>query len=97
MILMIFGCKAEAHEWYTGKTNPVTGLDCCDIDDCRPVDNDEIVFEVKDGVRGYRWLNAPKYENGWIPENQVLISHDDKPHVCWWNFQFRCLMLPSSV
>lgn len=95
-LLLMFGSKSDAHEWYTGKKNPVTGLGCCNMQDCRPVHPNEIVFEMKDGVRGYRWLRAPKYETGWIPENQVLISHDDSPHVCWWNFQFRCLMIPSG-
>src|SRR5690606_11248556 len=98
ILLLIFGCeRANAHGWYTGKKNPVTGVGCCNKTDCREVGYDDVVAEEKDGVRGYRWLNAPNPLKGWIPEVQVLTSHDGKPHVCWYAGEFRCLFLPFST
>lgn len=92
-LLLAFLNSAYAHSWYSGKRNPVSGLSCCNTTDCRAVGDDEVVYENG----GYRWLNAPIPENGWIPQEQVQQSHDFQYHVCWYNNTLRCLFIPNSV
>lgn len=37
LILMLFATSAQAHDWYTYRTDPVTGSRCCGGNDCKPV------------------------------------------------------------
>lgn len=77
--------SAEAHDWYTGKTDPVIHYDCCGNKDCRPIDAND-VRETKDGcfVRpAHRiYLNEPQEPEWFIPRERVQTSPDDQYHIC---------------
>ncbi|RAZ78432.1 hypothetical protein DPM35_07635 [Mesorhizobium atlanticum] len=74
--------NAEAHEWYTGKTDPVLHYNCCGGKDCHPIDPDYVRMS-KDGyfVRPPRpfYLNEPQW---FIPRTRVQTSPDDQYHIC---------------
>lgn len=88
---------AAAHEWYEDKRNPVTTWGCCGVVDCHPIAADRVKLEVINGVRGYRWLDAPDYANGWIPEDQLLPSQNAEWHVCWRSGMLVCLFIPLGA
>jgi hypothetical protein len=76
---------ADAHDWYTGKKDPVIQYDCCGGKDCRPIDSRD-VRETKDGyfVRLPRpsYLNEPQETEWFIPRERVQEAPDDRYHLC---------------
>jgi hypothetical protein len=75
---------ADAHDWYTGKTDPVTYHDCCGSKDCHPIDSRD-VRETKDGyfVRLHPlYLNELQEAEWFIPRERVQAAPDDRYHIC---------------
>ncbi|MBZ9920211.1 hypothetical protein LB517_12070 [Mesorhizobium sp. BR1-1-12] len=75
---------ADAHGWYTGKTDPVLHYDCCGNKDCRPIDSND-VRTTKDGyfVRLHpTYLNEPQEAEWFIPRERVQAAPDDRYHIC---------------
>lgn len=76
---------AEAHDWYTDKTDPVLHYKCCGQNDCHPVDPNE-VRSTREGyyVKLYRpsYLNDPPGEEWFIPWERVQSAPDDRYHIC---------------
>lgn len=65
----------SAHDWFTGRRDPMTGLDSCGKQDCRAVD-DHLVRELADG--GYLYL-----PRGWtVPSERVQVSPDSNYYIC---------------
>ncbi|WP_140871538.1 hypothetical protein [Mesorhizobium sp. B2-8-3] len=77
--------NAEAHDWYTGKTDPVLHYDCCGGNDCHPIDPSHVRM-TKDGyfVRPPRpfYPNEPQEPEWFIPRERVQTSPDDQYHIC---------------
>ncbi|PAQ01475.1 hypothetical protein CIT25_15615 [Mesorhizobium mediterraneum] len=76
---------ADAHDWYTGKTDPVLYYDCCGNKDCHPIDSNDVRM-TKDGyfVRLPRpaYLNETQEAELFIPRERVQTSPDDRYHIC---------------
>lgn len=85
LVWLILAGDAEAHGWYTGKTDPVLYYDCCGNKDCHPIDS-SYVRMTKDGyfVRMPRptYLNEPQEAEWFIPRARVQSSPDDRYHIC---------------
>jgi hypothetical protein len=82
--LVLPGGDADAHDWYTGKTDPVIHHDCCGNKDCRPIDSND-VRETKDGyfVRLHPiYQNEPQEAEWFIPRERVQAAPDDRYHIC---------------
>lgn len=82
---LVLAGNADAHDWYTGKTDPVLQYDCCGNKDCHPIDSRD-VRETKDGyyVRLPRpsYLNESQEPEWFIPSERVQASADDRYHLC---------------
>lgn len=85
--------EAFAHKWYSEKKNPTTGIGCCGKEDCFEVEHGRV---IREGA-GYRWLDAPNYDTGWIADNEVLQSPNGDWHVCWRLGRVYCLFIPFST
>lgn len=85
LIWLALANSANAHDWYTGKTDPVLHYDCCGNKDCHPIDPDD-VRETKDGylVRPPRpaYMNEPQEAERFIPRERVQAAPDDSYHIC---------------
>ena len=77
--------NADAHDWYTGKTDPVLGYNCCGNKDCHPIDSSN-VRATKGGyyVRLPRpaYMNEPQEGEWFIPRARVQEAADDRYHIC---------------
>lgn len=71
--------RALAHDWYTGRTNPVTGLGCCGGVDCAPLGPDD-VRRTSSGW-SFRWRDGRWYE---IAGREVQAAPDGYWHGCKW-------------
>ena len=71
---------SQAHDWYTGSRNPVTGSSCCGRNDCVPIPDGDVRYEG-----GVIWFRYP-YDGEWysIPMDQTLPSRDMHSHGCVW-------------
>ncbi|WP_210261334.1 hypothetical protein [Mesorhizobium sp. NZP2234] len=82
---LLFAGDVDAHDWYTGKKDPVLHYDCCGNKDCYPIDSHS-VRETKDGyyVRMPRpaYLNEPQEPEWFIPKERAQASLDDRYHLC---------------
>lgn len=85
LMWLVLASDANAHDWYTGKTDPVLHYDCCGNKDCHPIDPDD-VRATKDGyyVRLPRpaYMNDPQQEEWFVPRERVQAAPDDRYHVC---------------
>lgn len=78
--------EADAHDWYTGKTDPVLHSRCCGHKDCHPVDTDD----VRPAEGGGYFVKQPQPyprndpSTGWwfIPRERVQTAPDDRYHIC---------------
>ncbi|BCH23960.1 hypothetical protein MesoLjLc_36290 [Mesorhizobium sp. L-8-10] len=68
-------CPAAAHDWYTGKVDPVTRIGCCGDMDCRAIEDGD-VRELADGSYVY----LPRYWR--VPAARVQSSPDFRFHIC---------------
>lgn len=78
--LAVVSTGAIAHEWYTGKTDPVTGFGCCGGSECAPIP----VSEVKEMPGGYIYLPTGEF----IPHLRIQHSHDRQFHRCIYQSEF---------
>ncbi|MET3594619.1 hypothetical protein ABID26_004027 [Mesorhizobium shonense] len=85
LMWLVLANDANAHDWYTGKTDPVLQYDCCGNKDCHPIDSD-VVRETKGGyyVRLPRpaYMNEPQEAEWFIPRERVQAAPDDRYHIC---------------
>lgn len=73
ILLLMLTSPAGAHDWYTGKVDPVTSHDCCGDKDCRPVKQSSV---TPLGGGSYSWRGIK------ILEPRVQRSPDNQFHVC---------------
>lgn len=82
---LAFTPDADAHDWYTGKTDPLLKYDCCGNKDCHPIDAKDVRV-TKDGyyVKLPRpsYMNDPQEEEWFIPRERAQASQDDRYHLC---------------
>ncbi len=71
-LILVMSLKAWGHDIYNGITNPVTGKDCCNQRDCRPIEASEI---GEDGD-SFTW------RGGRFPKRQTQQSPDERYHIC---------------
>lgn len=85
LIWLAFAGNADAHDWYTGKTDPLLQYDCCGNKDCHPIDSSD-VRATKDGyyVKLPRpsYMNEPQEAEWFIPRERVQTAPDDRYHIC---------------
>ena len=96
---LLFAGDADAHDWYTGKKDPVLQYDCCGNKDCYPIDS-RAVRETKDGyyVRLPRpaYLNEPQEPEWFIPRERAQASLDDHYHLCERLMTFYRVIIPHT-
>lgn len=96
-ILLIFALLASgqaiAHEWFTDRYNPVTGVHCCSGADCVVIPDEAWWQEGKD-IK-VRWMDGKVYS---MPLAQALPSEDKQGRAaaCVWGGQLRCFFLPVT-
>lgn len=81
---LLLSGDADAHDWYTGKTDPVLHNDCCGNKDCRPIDSNDVRM-TKDGyfVRLHPiYLNERQEAEWFIPRERAQAAPDDRYHIC---------------
>jgi hypothetical protein len=97
MAWLVLAGNADAHDWYTGKKDPVMQSDCCGNKDCHPIDPSE-VRETKDGyyVRLSRpaYMNEPQEQEWFIPRERAQASLDDRYHLCERLMTFYRMIIP---
>lgn len=85
LIFAVLAGDANAHGWYTGKTDPVFHWGCCDNRDCHPIDPNA-VRSSREGyyVRQPRPYsrNDPPTGEWFIPKDRVQAAPDDQYHIC---------------
>ncbi|TIV75047.1 MAG: hypothetical protein E5V79_01965, partial [Mesorhizobium sp.] len=85
LMWLVLASDANAHDWYTGKTDPVLHYDCCGNKDCHPIDSSNVRM-TKEGyfVRMQRptYLNEPQEAEWFIPRDRVQPAPDDRYHIC---------------
>lgn len=85
LIWLALASSANAHDWYTAKTDPVLHYACCGNKDCHPIDPND-VRATKDGY--YVRLSRPTHMNDlqqaewFIPRERVQAAPDDRYHIC---------------
>ena len=83
-LLLTAQAQAHAHSWFTGETDPVTGLECCDNRDCVEIEDTD-VRQVEGGYI-YRPLDnksGPVATNpGFVPSSRVKFSKSFGYAVC---------------
>lgn len=89
--LLLSAAPALAHEPYTGLRDPVTGADCCNGRDCRPIPDSD----VRLARNGYV-VRTETTESGeqFIPFERVLWSQDGQFHKCEWGGEIKCFLAP---
>src|SRR6266481_2974617 len=87
---------ANAHDWYTGLVDPVTGYSCCGGQDCRPVPSTDIRLSRNGDLE--LWLDgAWRFVD---PQKILKISSpDSRVHACWLPAyqELRCVILPGTL
>ncbi len=85
LMWLALGGHADAHDWYTGRTDPVLHYNCCGNKDCHPINASDI-RQTKDGyyVRSPRpaYMNEPQEPEWFIPRERVQEAADDRYHIC---------------
>lgn len=98
LVWLILAGDAEAHDWYTGKTDPVLHYNCCGNKDCHPIDSSD-VRATKDGyyIRLTRptYMNEPQGREWFIPRERVQATPDDRYHICERLMTFDLSQIPA--
>lgn len=86
LVSFVLIVDADAHDWYTGKTDPVMRWKCCGTNDCHPL-NDADVRRAEDGGFIVRQpepysRNDPPTGEWFIPKERVQASEDNHYHIC---------------
>lgn len=99
LVLLFLAGNAEAHDWYTGKFDPVLHHVCCGNKDCHPIDSGDVRV-TKDGyyVRppGSAYLNGYQEAEWFIPRERVQSSPDDSYHMCERLMTFHRTVIPHT-
>lgn len=99
--LVMWAWRAEAHDWYTGTKNPVTGYGCCGGNDCAKIP----VTSGKAITGGYRITLMPgdhplvtRPHIFTVPTKEVQFSQDGEYHVCLYPNEdhLRCVFVPGA-
>lgn len=86
LIWLIPTVAADAHDWYTDKTDPVLHWKCCGDRDCHPLDADDVRkaegggYFVKQPQPYHR--NDPPTGEWFIPRERVQVAPDERYHIC---------------
>jgi hypothetical protein len=83
---------AQAHEWFSGQRNPVSGYGCCNGSDCHLIETEDWWEEA-----GLIWVRMAG--KTWsIPADQAQPSQDKdgKAAACIWGGQLRCFFMPVN-
>lgn len=85
LMWLALAADADAHDWYTDKTDPILHSKCCGNNDCHPLDPDD-VRPAKDGYfvrqpHPYH-RNDPPTGVWFIPKERVQAAPDGKFHIC---------------
>jgi len=85
LICLVLAGDANAHGWYSGKTDPVLNLKCCSDHDCHPIDPSD----VRSARQGYYVKQPQPYSRNdpptgewFIPWDRVQTAPDDQYHIC---------------
>lgn len=83
---------AGAHDWFTGKRDPITGYECCGNKDCRVISPNH-VEPLPGGDFNLRIGSKARY---FIPKDRVLESEDGQYHICSSapHITIRCFFAP---
>lgn len=73
-LCIVMAVQASAHSWYSGKTDPETGISCCGGFDCAEIPD----ADVREVRGGYEYLPTGEF----IPTSRVQQSHDWRFHRC---------------
>lgn len=102
---------AHAHEWYSGKRDPIYSMTtCCGGNDCAPLPAHAISFtpggdlRVTLSLEEARRINPARLEpfNEVIPFERVQTAEDGRPHICLMSRNlderqgFFCIFLPPN-
>lgn len=86
LVWLVLTVDADAHGWYTGKTDPVLHWKCCGQRDCRPLNDADIRLAEGGGffVRQPEPYsrNDPPTGEWFIPKERVQASEDNRYHIC---------------
>src|SRR5437899_12426927 len=85
LIGLVLSFDADAHDWYSGKTDPVLHFKCCGNKDCHPIDSSDVRstrdgFYVKQPQPYSR--NDPPTGEWFIPRERVQAAPDERFHIC---------------
>ena len=85
LICLVLAGDANAHSWYSGKTDPVLHLKCCGDHDCHPIASSDVRatpdgYYVKQPKPYSR--NDPPTGEWFVPRDRVQAAPDDQYHIC---------------
>ena len=86
----------RAHDWYTDLVQPGTGVPCCGMFECRPLQPTQI--RIIEGGRMQFLL-----DDEWRDVDPAVIldlpSPDGRVHACWSSYMQRllCVILPGRL
>lgn len=85
--------RAHSHEWFAGKSNPVTGYGCCGGSDCEEINDD--AWSIGDGQISVKWRDGQTYS---MPASQMMPTEDKagRAAACVWGKQLKCFFGPLS-
>lgn len=91
LVLLMAGAymQANAHEWYTGKKDPLTNNSCCGGSDCAAIPT-QWITDVPGGVRVQMTLEQAQQVNpnavfpvdAFVAEERIQRSPDLEWHAC---------------
>jgi hypothetical protein len=100
---------AQAHDWFTGLTDPVTGSRCCGGTDCAVVPSDLVEsgaisqtqagYVIRLNLAQVRYFNrsATKPISQLVPMNRVQSNQTGGYALCIWKNEVQCFFAPSNV
>ena len=84
-VCLVSASHANAHNWYSGNTDPVFHLKCCGDHDCHPINSSD----VRSALEGYYVRQPQPYSRNdpptgewFVPWDRVQSASDDKYHIC---------------
>jgi len=105
LALIAYYGKAQAHDWYTGISNPTSGEGCCGGNDCYPLQLEDFVekadeFVITIVVPLAKWPGWPPGVYRFRKDSAMPTRHIDDGesgyHACIWGKKARCFFFPSS-
>ena len=85
LVWLVLSFDADAHDWYSDKTDPVLHFKCCGNRDCHAIASSD-VRTARDGYfvkqpQPYA-RNDPPTGEWFIPRERVQVAPDDRFHIC---------------